>query len=75
MTFSERSESSPSSTSLELERTSRYVAFTETKHNEKPYGVVGQDHLLIPTSVELRGGIVSGDFLKDPDFAAKELKA
>ncbi|KAG9048691.1 hypothetical protein FS837_012234 [Tulasnella sp. UAMH 9824] len=33
-----------------------------------------QDHLLVPLSFELRPGIVTGDMLLDPDFAAKELE-
>ncbi|KAG9010115.1 hypothetical protein FRB93_004777 [Tulasnella sp. JGI-2019a] len=33
-----------------------------------------QDHLLVPTSAELRADIVSGDYLSDPDFAKKEMQ-
>ncbi|KIO26242.1 GMC oxidoreductase, partial [Tulasnella calospora MUT 4182] len=33
-----------------------------------------QDHLLVPLSFELKPGIVTGDMLLDPDFAAKELE-
>ncbi|KAG8861966.1 hypothetical protein FRB96_002409 [Tulasnella sp. 330] len=33
-----------------------------------------QDHLLVPTSAELKPGIVSGDCLQDPEFAKKEMQ-